>query len=121
MNVKLAGLVGAAAIAVVGVGCSTTNHDAGNPTNDLVPGHAWVRVETPPGQATLFMTCIGRDLVIMDPDGNTNESANDPLCGLGVAWTWQHRHGSDPAVVVGTGSGTLYGSPASLPTINGRP
>lgn len=81
--------------------CSTTNHDAGNPTVDIVLH--WWRVETPPSTVTEFFACFGTTGLMLDQDdGNIANTPNDPMCPKnGTPYRLVTRHGSDPAINIG--------------------
>jgi hypothetical protein len=82
--------------------CSGTNHDAGNPTVDIVIH--WWRVETPPSVVTEFFGCFGTTGLLLDQgDGNVANTPNDPMCPKnGAPYQLVQRHGTDPAINIGS-------------------
>lgn len=91
-----------ASVALILTGCSTTNHDSGNPVTDIVIH--WWRLETPPSVTTEFFGCFGTTGLLLDQgDGNIANTPNDPMCPVkGSPYTLVRRHGSDPAIIIGT-------------------
>lgn len=81
--------------------CSGTNHDAPNPTWDIVLN--WHRVETPPSVVTEYFACFGTDGILLDQaDGNASVTPNDPMCPKGgESWTKAVRTGQSPAEILG--------------------
>jgi hypothetical protein len=104
MRKRTAFSVIAAGIAAAGMlsGCAGTNHDALNPTVDI--SIQWWRFETPPSVVTEFFGCFGTDGILLDQeDGNATVTPDDPMCPKGGSpYQLVQRHGSDPAVSVGT-------------------
>ncbi len=111
-----AALITAASVA----GCNSTNHDTLNPSVDIAV--QWWRVETPPGAATLYFACFGTEEIWVDPEGNITTTPDSPMCPKGGApYTLETRHGSDPAVIVGTYRLVPPDSTGKYQAINGRP
>lgn len=102
MRRKLA--AGFVALVAAGVltGCSGTNHDAPNPSVDIVL--QWWRVETPPSVVTEFFACFGTTGLLLDQgDGNIANTPNDPMCPKnGTPYKLVTRHKSDPSIIIGT-------------------
>lgn len=92
------GILGAAAV----TGCDATNHDSSNPTVDI--DIHWWRLETPPSVVTEFFGCFGTTGLLLDQsDGNIANTPNDPMCPKnGAPYQLVKRHGTDPAVLIGT-------------------
>ena len=102
------------------IGCATTNHDAGNPTVDIAIH--WWRVETPPSVVTEFFGCWGTTGLLLDQsDGNITNTPNDPMCPKdGAPYQLVKRHGTDPAIVIGTYRLVPPDSTGTWSSINGR-
>ena len=113
-------IVTAVATAGILAGCSTTNHDAGNPTTDIVIH--WWRVETPPSVVTEFFGCFGTTGLLLDQsDGNIANTPDDPMCPKnGAPYELVKRHGTDPAVILGTYRLVPPDSTGEWSGINGR-
>lgn len=101
-------------------GCATTNHDAGNPTVDIVLH--WWRIETPPSTVTEFFACFGTTGLLLDQgDGNIANTPDDPLCPKnGTPYQLARRHGTDPAIIIGTYRLVPPDSTGQWSSINGR-
>lgn len=111
----------AAAILSIGISaCATTNHDSGNPTTDIVI--QWWRVETPPSVITEFFGCFGTTGLLLDQgNGNIANTPNDPMCPKnGTPYKLVQRHGTDPAVILGTYRLVPPDSTGKYNSINGR-
>jgi hypothetical protein len=114
-----AGVVSAAAIGAL-TGCATTNHDSGNPTTDI--NLHWWRVETPPSVVTEYFACFGTTGLLLDQsDGNIANTPNDPMCpAKGTPYQLVQRHGTDPAIIVGTYGLVPPDSTGKWDSVNGR-
>jgi len=118
---RITGAIIAAAIACLAMaGCSTTNHDSGNPTYDIVLH--WWRVETPPSVVTEFFACFDTTGLWLDQaDGNISTTPNDPMCPKnGQPYRLVKRSGTDPAVDVGGFRIVPPDKTGLYQTVNGR-
>ncbi len=117
----LALAAGMLALTAAVTGCNGTNHDALNPTVDIVV--KWWRMETPPGFQTIMFGCYGTTGMYLDQgDGNLSQVENDPMCPKdGTPYQLEQRHGSDPAVPVGTYNMVPPDSTGQYQAINGKP
>jgi hypothetical protein len=107
MKKAILGWSAAAALMAGMCSCSSTNHDAPNPQQDIVVH--WHRLETPPSVVTLYFACFGTDGLLLDQgDGNTTVTPDDPQCPKnGTPYQWVTRSGKDPAVVIQTTNGPV--------------
>lgn len=103
------------------LGCGGTNHDAPNPDVDIQL--QWWRMETPPGVVTTYFACFGTTGMYLDQaDGNLSQVPSDPMCPKnGTPYQVVQRHGSNPAIHIGTYNLVPPDSTGQYQSINGRP